>query len=192
MKKSRIIWLVTMASLALAYGLASSFPSAAGYHTDPGRTCDCVCHGIATLEGYGPVEANGRVSAQWVANSDADDPNIWSEVVVVGFNNTQTNPELGTLTWTLDNTREYASSIQSDQPGNIFPATATLGWYANMELNGVQYRTIQPIEMQATITGWPNNNTVYQQVGAVDLERVDSPGEIAFTLSGMETQVTQQ
>ena len=190
MKRNTIV-LATLIAATVPIVLLAFDGGDAPFQNDIGVRDSCCCEGPGTLDPYGPIQAHGQVTVEWVANSGPADPVAWSDLQVVSFRNSQDNAELGNLSWTLDDSRLLTSRIEALQPGTGLPAKSTIRWHARVEALGIQYQTIDPIEMEGTINQWPKVNTPYHQVAPVRLERVDQPGETAFTMTDMSITVNQ-
>lgn len=191
MKKRSIALAVTaLTAVVITVGFAMDGGDPAPYIYPIGTKINCCCDGQGNVDPYGTVTADGHVLCKWVGTSDPADPLAWADVVVADFSNTQVNPQLGTLKWTLDDTRELVGRIEANQAGAAFPATAKILWHANVEIGDRKYRTLTPVEFNATINSWPTAGTTFNQVGSADLESLDNPGQVAISLVG--TNVTIQ
>jgi len=187
MKKGIII--STLAAVMLGVVISIAYAITGPYQLPPFDRRKCLCGGTVDITGFGTLPASGNITAEWVANSATGEPRPWADVRVAEFTNNQPG-----LAWSIDASRPLISRIRADFAGSAFPATANFRVHALMSTPGVQYRTMpgSEIHFRATINSWPNNNTPYHQVGVAHLERVDKPGEIAFTVSNIQVNVTQE
>lgn len=193
MKKGTIILgLSAFTATALVITITSAFTFVGSYRDNPPGAV-AACPGANSAD-IGDFTVNGVcvTTQQTLANSPDGETPAWTQFQVSGFTNTQEHPELGTLTYSVDPSRPLTSEIRANQESDEFPATATLHWHATLvDGSGVEYRSINPVTMQAIITFWPNNNTTYTQIGTTDFERVSEPGEVALTVSNARATVTQ-
>jgi hypothetical protein len=109
----------------------------------------------------------------------------------VNISITSTDPVLGTITTTLDQTRRSTSStIISNTPGIEFPATEKINFFAEATISsrpGKQYRSIQEVQLGSrNVNSFnPHRQERFSLIRKVDFEDVNNPGVAAFTLTSL-------
>ena len=92
---------------------------------------------------------------------------------------------IGAATFSLDTTRQAGpSAIVENKAGTGFPATQTMQFHFNLDLNGHTYRSINAASVtNTTVAAFPPPpGTTYVLTGQLRLEDVDKPGEVAITM----------
>jgi hypothetical protein len=131
--------------------------------------------------------------------SPASEPLQWMRLNNSSFNATSNDPALGDITWELDNTRPVTTSIvQSNQPGELFPATVQLEFNVRATVAGAVYLSRTPIRIRNTnIVSWPPGDTQLELVDddgdgnpePVEFTSETNPDVTAFTVRRLRSQV---
>ena len=161
----------------------------------PGRKCEI--NASVCINGGAPVGSSGWMDMIVTATSPAGAVPHWQTLHPISFHSTGFDPQLGSMSWDLDDDATRAaqglpivgdSRIQANVPDGDFPATCDIEFYVRATCGafpGVTFRSMTPVHMRSTnlTTFSPHVNELYTAVGPVNFEDTRFPGTVAFTVT---------
>jgi hypothetical protein len=169
-------------------GLFWTLPSGAAL---PPRPITCQTYAAMThlISLYGgPVTqapTPGSLTASLGSTFTTSDGRSGQNVDVTGLISQGDVKGIGAVSIQFDSTRSAGgSSIIANKAGTPFPATQRMNFYITVDVNGQQFRSIDPVTLLSTnVTSTPPAvGTTFDLANGVRLESVDKPGEVAMTM----------
>jgi hypothetical protein len=178
--------IATGALAVMAVGVALSLPSSQAAAAPP-VTCNGSKDHIIHLWGGPPIHigTTGHLTAGIGSDFVTSDGRKGTNLTVQDVFSTGQADGIGAATFSLDASRKAgASSIVENKAGTGFPATQTMNFHFTLDLDGHTYRSINPASVTNTSVAAfpPPPGTVYVLTGALKLEDVDKPGQVAITM----------
>jgi hypothetical protein len=186
-------WTKVFASAAFAIiGCIALFAtaSAQSFQTNPP---DCQINvDQAALDNGANLNSTGAMGLVTNSVSNPTDPIQWQTLTAVTFSATTSDPGLGQVEWSQDNSRPAPTTrIESNQPGALFPATVDLQFNVRATFSSqpeVVFLSRTPAQLQAVVNSWaPFAGEVFTLVSPVEFFRQDAPEETAFTVTQLSS-----
>lgn len=137
----------------------------------------------------------GNAVARDIAFSDADNPIASATEKITSLVATGSSREFGTVTTTLDTSREAQPAIiTANQKGRDFPATGNINFNVNVRLGsqpGVVYRNREEIRIEdRNLTAFrPHIKANYHLLKPVEFVDVNKPDVSAFTMNELNVEI---
>jgi hypothetical protein len=196
---------VRAAAMLLATGLAATCSSAFAQLGNPQGAQSAIAIPVGVITSCGVTStttinstvfpsttatATGLISFNAVAQS-GDGQRSSSTQSPVSFSATANSQTLGTITWSLDQSRAATpTTVTANQDGADFPATSTINIPVQATISsqpGKTYRSIGEVQFtNPNLRSFnPQNNESYNQVGVASFEDAAAPGIPVFTIPVM-------
>jgi len=187
-KMTKRMWMGALAAAVVIVGggLFWAFPSDAAIPLPTCKTQAAMTHNISLYGGATTLASTpGSLTADLGSTFRTSDGRQGQNVQVTGLLSQGDVQGLGAVSIQFDSTRTAGgSTIVANQTGSQFPATQRMNFYITVDVNGQQFRSMDPVTLISTnVTSTPPAvGTTFDLANGVKLESVDKPGEVAMTM----------